>query len=85
VGNIVFLVYDIIIMKTALQILSDEHKNILAVIDSLIRECDSIETGGEIDKNFFKKAIGFIEGYADKFHHTKEEDILFVELCKDEV
>lgn len=72
-------------MKTALQMLSDEHKNILAVIDSLLRECDSIESGNKIDKNFFKKAIGFIEGYADKFHHAKEEDILFVELCKDEV
>ena len=72
-------------MKTALQMLSDEHKNILTVIDILLRECDSIESGKKIDETFFKKAIGFIEGYADKFHHAKEEDILFVELCKDEV
>jgi len=72
-------------METALQMLSNEHKNILAVIDILLRECDSMESGSEIDKNLFKKATGFIEGYADKFHHAKEEDILFVELCKDEV
>jgi hemerythrin-like domain-containing protein len=72
-------------MKTALQILSDEHQNILRVIDALLKECDFIQSGGEIDKNFFKKAIDFIRGYADKFHHAKEEEILFVELCKDEV
>lgn len=72
-------------MKTALQILADEHKNILKVIDALLKECDSLETGGEINKNFFKKAIYFIKGYADEFHHAKEEDILFIELCKDEV
>jgi len=72
-------------MKTALKILSDEHQNILKVIDALLRECDSLESSSKIDKNFFIKAIGFIEGYADKFHHAKEEDILFVELCKDEV
>ncbi|MDP1760461.1 MAG: hemerythrin domain-containing protein [Candidatus Woesebacteria bacterium] len=69
-------------MKTALQILSDEHKNILEVISSLLKECDSIESGSTIDKNFFKKAIDFIRGYADKFHHAKEEDILFKEFNK---
>lgn len=72
-------------MKTALKILSDEHKNILEVINALIKECDSIESRKEIDKDFFKKTIDFVKSYADKFHHAKEEDILFVELCKDEV
>lgn len=72
-------------MKTALQILTDEHKNILKVIGALLKECDSIETGGKINKDFFKKGIDFIKGYADKFHHEKEEDILFIELRKDEV
>lgn len=31
------------------------------------------------------KVIDFIRNYADKFHHAKEEDILFVELCKDTI
>lgn len=69
-------------MKTALKILSDEHQNILKVIDALLKECDSIKSGGKIDTDFFKKAIGFIRGYADKFHHAKEEDILFKEFNK---
>ena len=72
-------------LKTALNILSDEHQNILKVINALLKECDSLKSGGEIDKSFFKTVVEFIRGYADKFHHAKEEDILFMELCKDEV
>ncbi|OGI16549.1 MAG: hypothetical protein A3J63_03040 [Candidatus Moranbacteria bacterium RIFCSPHIGHO2_02_FULL_40_12b] len=72
-------------METALKILSDEHQNILKGIDALLKECDSLKSGNKINKNFFKKAIDFIKGYADKFHHAKEEDILFIEMCRDEV
>ncbi len=62
-------------MDEALQLLVDEHKNILKVIAALTEKCDE-----EIDKEFFNKAISFIKNYADKFHHAKEEDILFKEL-----
>lgn len=71
--------------KRPTKILSDEHQNILKVIDALLRECDAIDSGKELDKAFFEKAIDFIRNYADKFHHAKEEDILFKELCKDDV
>lgn len=71
-------------MKTALQILSGEHQNILKVIDALLKECASLEKGEEVNKSFFREATDFVKGYADKFHHAKEEDILFVELCKNE-
>lgn len=67
------------------KILSDEHKNILKVIEALNKECDLLESGKELDKDFFNKAIDFIRNYADKFHHAKEEEILFKELCKDTV
>ena len=72
-------------MKTALDILYEEHQRILDVIEVLIKECDSLESGKDIDKEFFEKTIDFVVNYADKFHHAKEEDILFVELNKDEV
>ncbi|MDP3026300.1 MAG: hypothetical protein Q8N63_01225, partial [Nanoarchaeota archaeon] len=72
-------------MEKPIQILIDEHKNILKVIQALENECDSLESGKKIDKIFFEKSINFIRTYADKFHHAKEEDILFVELCSDEV
>ncbi|MBC8494731.1 hemerythrin domain-containing protein [archaeon] len=63
------------------EILSDEHQNILTVIDAIERECKKLISGEEIDEQFFKKAIDFIRHYADKFHHAKEEDILFKEFC----
>ncbi len=72
-------------MTTATQMLTLEHKNIIKVIDALKRECDAIEKGKSIDKEFFSKSIDFIKGYADHFHHAKEEDILFIELNKDDV
>lgn len=56
------------------KILSDEHKNILRLTKLIEKECES---GENINKDFFIKAIYFIRNYADKFHHAKEEDILF--------
>lgn len=51
----------------------------------MVKECDILELENNFDKAFFTKAVDFIRNYADKFHHAKEEDILFVELCKDTV
>lgn len=70
-------------MNIPTQILSSEHQNILKIVDALVKECEDLESGKELDKKFFVKAIDFIRNYADKFHHAKEEDILFAELCKD--
>lgn len=72
-------------METTSKILSDEHQNILKVIDVLLKECDLLQSGKKIDNDFFKKTIDFVKGYADKFHHAKEEDILFIEMNKDEI
>lgn len=67
---------------TPTKMLSEEHQNILKITSALIKECDTLESGRALDKNFFEKAIGFIRNYADKFHHAKEEDILFAEINK---
>ncbi len=66
----------------ATKILSDEHKNILKIADALEKECDVIKKGKPVDRVFFEKAIYFIRNYADRFHHAKEEEILFKEMCK---
>ena len=68
------------ITKKTSRILTKEHENILKVAEDLENECNSIEQGKEIDKGFFKESIDFIRNYADKFHHAKEEDILFKEF-----
>ncbi len=61
------------------KILVEEHKNILKVVEALSKE---IEQGKDIDEKFFRSVIDFIRNYADKFHHAKEEDILFKEFGK---
>ena len=68
------------IMLNVTQILSDEHQNILKVIDSVLTECNQLEKGKDLDHAYFSKVIDFIKNYADGFHHAKEEDILFVKL-----
>ncbi|MAF20917.1 MAG: cation-binding protein [Parcubacteria group bacterium] len=72
-------------MEKPFKMLSDEHQNILKVIEALTKEVNALETGQALNKDFFNQAIDFIKNYADKFHHVKEEDILFKELSKDSV
>lgn len=62
--------------------LMDEHKNILTGLDILEQNADLLEEGKKIDPEFFTKIIDFIRNYADKYHHAKEETILFVKLEK---
>ena len=64
-------------MKNITNELSSEHQNILKVIDAMFTECKQLENGKEVEKVFFDKAIDFIKNYADRYHHAKEEDILF--------
>lgn len=57
--------------------LVDEHtwiKRLLAVIPAVVGE---IEATGSFDPRLMEQALDFIRGYADRFHHLKEEDILF--------
>jgi hemerythrin-like domain-containing protein len=71
---------EVINMRTAGNVLSEEHVHILKVVGALQREHDKVERGAAIDEPFFYKAIDFIRSYADHFHHAKEEGILFREL-----
>ena len=71
-------------MNNVTQILSDEHQNILKVIDAVLNECNELEKGKALDVSFFNKVIDFIKNYADKFHHAKEEDILFKAMLEQE-
>ncbi|MDP6524985.1 MAG: hemerythrin domain-containing protein [Kiritimatiellia bacterium] len=57
--------------------LVDEHvliKRLVALIPSLIETMD-LET--ESGRQVLLDAVDFIRSYADKYHHAKEEDILF--------
>lgn len=65
-----------------IKILNEEHQNILKVITSIEQECEILKTGTDIDTEYFEKVIDFIRNYADKYHHAKEENILFKEFDK---
>ena len=66
----------------SINMLVKEHEKILLVVDALEKKCGFLESGENVDKDFFTKVIDFIRNYADRFHHAKEEDILFREFNK---
>lgn len=67
-------------MKKSITHLSKEHKNILKLTGALRAKCEEIKSEKSLDKEYFKKAVDFIKNYADKFHHLKEENILFKQV-----
>ena len=65
-----------------IQKLMAEHQNILRGISAIELKIKTFEENGKIDPEFIKMAIDFIRSYADKYHHAKEEDILFIFMEK---
>jgi hemerythrin-like domain-containing protein len=65
---------------TPTEVLMDEHQLILTVLDSLEEGAERLDSGKSIDPEFFFDAAEFVSGFADKCHHGKEEDILFVAM-----
>lgn len=60
-----------------MKILVEEHKwikRLLAVIPSIVEQFD---IHSEQDRQLILNSVDFIRFYADKFHHAKEEEILF--------
>jgi len=57
--------------------LVEEHgriKRFLAVLPSVI---DRFDARSEADRGLVRGGLDFVRSYADRFHHAKEEDILF--------
>lgn len=59
-----------------------EHRLIERMISSIDKETKNIEKSGKVDQSFVAVAIDFIQWYADRTHHGKEEDILFRDLSR---
>jgi hemerythrin-like domain-containing protein len=62
------------------QVMKDEHQLILRMISLVEKNTALLEAGQFRNWQFYLDAVDFIRNYADKFHHAKEEDVLFVEL-----
>ena len=62
------------------QALVDEHKLIIRMLAVLERNALRTARGAYGNYRFYLDAVDFIRNYADRFHHAKEEDILFEAL-----
>jgi len=70
-------------MKTNVtRVMVDEHKLILRMIALVERNTELLEQGKFRNWQFYLDAVDFIRNYADRFHHAKEEDVLFIELIE---
>ena len=61
-------------------VMVEEHRLILRMIALVEANTALLETGQFDDWQFYLDAVDFIRNYADRFHHAKEEDVLFREL-----
>ncbi len=59
-----------------------EHRLIEKMLRVIAEEAGRIRRGGKVDPLFVDAAVDFVRVYADRTHHGKEEDILFIELAQ---
>lgn len=66
-------------MKT-IEILKAEHDDILLMLDVLERMSEKIVSSESVPLDHVKLVLNFLENFADKYHNSKEEEFLFVEM-----
>lgn len=62
--------------------LVEEHRLILRMIALLERNAVQTKAGACTNWQFYLDGVDFIRHYADRFHHAKEEDVLFAALVE---
>lgn len=65
---------------TPTETLKHEHQVTLMVLDAAQREARSIEATGKVSAKRVGKLVEFFQNFADRCHHSKEEDQLFVRM-----
>lgn len=67
--------------QSALGILMTEHRLIDRVVaDAAVELGQIVKAERAVDAEYLDAVVDFIRSYADRCHHGKEEDILFLEL-----
>jgi len=61
-------------------ILTAEHRVIQTVLDAMEAQVLALRRGEELRKDWWSRAVEFVEMFADKCHHGKEEALLFPAL-----
>jgi hemerythrin-like domain-containing protein len=62
--------------------LKAEHQGILVALRILDKFASQLEAGQEVNLDHLDQMLDFIRTFADRCHHGKEEDLLFVEMVK---
>jgi hemerythrin-like domain-containing protein len=65
--------------------LISEHRLIEQMVSLVQKETEKIVAAGKVEPNFIAAAVDFFRTYADRYHHGKEEGILFKELSNKEL
>ena len=71
------------VMTFAIEVMKEEHQYILRMLKVGRAMCQKILDGKPVNTEDFSKLIDFVRNYADKFHHGKEEAILFKVMEED--
>jgi hemerythrin-like domain-containing protein len=67
-------------MGIAVETLKKEHEAIETMLKILDTICNKIGAGNKIDPDHLDRIIEFFRGFADRCHHSKEEEIFFPAL-----
>ncbi len=63
-----------------IQDLKTEHEGILLMLDILERMSEKIVAGESVPTDHLEQVLDFLEVFADKCHHGKEEKLLFAAM-----
>lgn len=66
----------------AIEILVNEHSLIRRFLENLTLAEEKLQSGEKPPREFFDKAVEFARTFADRFHHFKEEQVMFVRLAQ---
>jgi len=64
----------------AIEDLKAEHEGILLMLDVLDRMSERIAAGKNVPTDHLKQVLDFLQVFADKCHHGKEERLLFAAM-----
>jgi hemerythrin-like domain-containing protein len=62
-----------------------EHRLIMRMISLMGKEVIKIRKNNVVNQQFINSVVDFIQTYADRTHHGKEEEILFRDLAKKQI
>lgn len=66
----------------ALEILTKEHGLIRQFLDNLSMAVEKIENGENPKREFFDRSLDFVQDFINKYHHFKEEYVMFGRLAQ---